>query len=456
MSQLNPKHTSEHKVQPVNTSKKIYQVVEAKVQVRPHPLAESQQLVNRQDRIQEILKQGSAIRRRATLDPMRSLKSIPVANPDKVQRIFVITYFRAGSSFFGDILQQNWKTFYHFEPLHSMTYNKRINDTKIPEVFSLFNNIFRCNFTEAKDYMDWVKKPRNQFLFAHNLFLWVTCHSNPRTCFNPGFVNAACVRAPIHVMKVTRLHMRHVRSYLEDNPDMNIKVVYLTRDPRGILSSRWSLDWCNGTNCSDSGVLCREMDEDLAIFDDLQRKQPSNFIKVRYEDLSLNPDSETQKLFGFLQLPFSPSVKKFLKTHTVSSRKADDKNPYSTRRNSSSMVRSWLERFTYKQIVDVQSQCEDVLHKLNHSLIVSANQLPYPNGKAKQNVTPQPNQGRVWRFNKNPIAKKYLSDKKEYFQNNPDYLNNKPKVTILNNTNIEIHKSYKVVESYTVKNTPTL
>ncbi|GFR13384.1 hypothetical protein TNCT_64781 [Trichonephila clavata] len=435
---------------------------EPKVQVRRLPLAKKVSpqspnpvLTNRQERIQEIMKQSSVIHRRATLDPMRSLKSIPLINPEKVTRILVITYFRAGSSFFGDILQQNWKTFYHFEPLHSMTYDKRIDDEKMPEVFTLFNNVFSCNFTESKEYMQWVMKPKNQFLFAHNLFLWVTCHSNPKVCFNPSFVNAVCMRAPIHVMKVTRLHMRQLRSYLEQNLDMNIKVVHLTRDPRGIVSSRWSLDWCNGTNCSDSGVLCREMDEDIQIFNELQREQPLNFIKVRYEDLSTNPENETEKLFRFLNLPYSTSVKKFLKTHTVG-RKSDAKNPYSTRRNSSSMVNSWRERFSYKQIINVQSHCENVLHKLNHSLITSPTQLPYPNGKPKPIVTVETIHHKTWRYNKNPLAKKYLANKGEFAPNSAHpsqvFLSNQTEIFRSNNTNIEVHKSYKFLDNFSVKN----
>ncbi|GIY68668.1 hypothetical protein CDAR_559961 [Caerostris darwini] len=432
--------------------------VEAKVQVRRLPLAKQVSgagTISRQDRLHEILKQSSVIHRRATLDPMRSLKSIPLTNPEKVTRIIILTYFRAGSSFFGDILQQNWKTFYHFEPLHFMTYDKRIDDDKLPEVFSLFNNIMGCNFTESREYMQWVQKPRNQFLFAHNLFLWVTCHSNPKVCFSPAFVNAVCTRAPIHVMKTTRLHMRQLRSYMQDNPNMNIKVIHLTRDPRGIVSSRWSLDWCNGTNCSDAGVLCKEMDEDIRIFEDLQKENPSNFIKVRYEDLSLNPLNETEKLFRFLKLPFSTSVKKFLKTHTVG-RKSDAKNPYSTRRNSSSMVNSWHERFSYKQIVDVQSQCGDVLHSLNHSLITSPSQLPYPNGKPKPKVTAESSRSKTWRYNKNPLAKKYFANKGEFAQDSavpaPSFTSNRSEIFRSNNTNIEVHKSYKFLKDFSVKN----
>ena len=409
---------------------------------KPSKYQKEKPLVNRQDRIQEILKQSNVIRGRSTIDPMKSLKSMPLVNPNNVTKIIILTYFRSGSSFFGDLLQQNWKTFYHFEPLHSMTYNSRIGDDKIQQAFDLFNGVFSCNFTELKDYMQWVKQPHCQFLFAHNLFLRVTCHSNPKTCFNPVFVNAVCNRAPVHVMKLTRLHMRHLKTYLEENPHMNIKVVYLTRDPRGIVSSRWSLDWCNGTECSDPNVLCHEMSEDLKIFDELQIQNPSNFIKVRYEDISLNPENESRKLFKFLKLPFSASVQRFLKTHTVG-RRTDDNNPYSTRRNTTAMANSWRERFTYKQVVDVQKSCEGVLKDLNYSLITTPKQLPFPNGKVKPTAS-NSSQLRITKFNKNPLFLKSQILNKTIpteIANNIKLVTNSSSIQIWNNTNIEIHKT---------------
>ncbi|XP_054720248.1 carbohydrate sulfotransferase 1-like [Uloborus diversus] len=426
-----------------------------RIQARRLPLGREpskenpKQLISKQDRLQEILKHSSSVRSRSSVDPMRALKSIPLIKSEDVNRIIILTYFRAGSSFFGDLLQQNWKTFYHFEPLHYMTYDSRIGDEKVSEVFDLFEGLFKCNFTELRDYTNWVRSPRNQFLFGHNHFLWVACHGNPKVCFNSSFVNAVCQRAPIHVMKVTRLHMRHLRDYLENNPDLKFKVVYLTRDPRGIVSSRWTLDWCNETNCSDSNVLCREMDEDIEIFNELQKRDPSNFIKVRYEDLSLKTEEETKELFKFLKLPYSTTVQKFLKTHTVG-KKADDKNPYSTKRNTTSMAFSWRERFTFQQVVNVQSYCETTIQKLNHSLITSPSQLPYPNGKKTTKPTPQNQVRKSKRFNKNPLYQKLIQQEMMYTvtpkHDKENILNKKStKIKIHNNTNIEIHKTYKVV-----------
>ena len=43
-------------------------------------------------------------------------------------------------------------------------------------------------------------------------------------------------------------------------------------------------------------------------------KLPQGTFKIlRYEDLSLNLEGETQKLFDFLELPFSQTIRRYLK-----------------------------------------------------------------------------------------------------------------------------------------------
>lgn len=329
-----------------------------------------QEYINPQERLKEILKQSNTMQIRSRADPLRSLRSIPTVKPENVTHVILLTYFRSGSTFVGDLLQQNWRTFYHFEPLHFMTYDSRIGGTKLQEAFDLFGSILRCNFSSQEDYLRWAKRPDNQFLFERNIFLWFTCKSNPKMCFTPEMVSAVCQRAPVQVMKVTRLNMRDLREFLSQNPDIKTKVVYLARDPRGIISSRRTLDWCTDTQCSDPHFLCREMMDDLEVFNELQETEPDKFIQVLYEDIALYPEREAKRLFQFLGLPFSVSVQRFLRTHTTA-RKTDGLNPYSTRRNSSSMAFSWRSRLSFPQVNLIQATCSEVLHKLNYSFINS-------------------------------------------------------------------------------------
>lgn len=297
-----------------------------------------------------------------------------------IPRILLVTYFRSGSSFLGDLLQSTPRTFYSFEPLHFMTSGYRISSERIEEAFLVLNKLFSCSFPELSFYIKWALNADHRFLFKWNNFLWNSCQSHRRLCYNPSFLKAICLKASVHLMKVTRLHMNQVSDFIDrqdhkvlsstkqistphsiseidarprtstkshehenlfDNTSVinqvlttketnegidgetsellnnHLKVVLLVRDPRGIFSSRKSLYWCKNDSCLDPSVICQEMEQDVIEFDRLHSQEPNRFTLVRYEDLSLNPEKEAVRLFQRLRLPFSPErLGQFLRSHT--------------------------------------------------------------------------------------------------------------------------------------------
>ena len=83
---------------------------------------------------------------------------------------------------------------------------------------------------------------------------------------------------------------------LSEIPD--IKVILLFRDPRGMMTSRSNLPWCqNEPTCGQIDVVCRNMDEDLKLALELRSEMPNNIYLLRYEDLSLDIEKEVRKLF---------------------------------------------------------------------------------------------------------------------------------------------------------------
>lgn len=413
------------------------------------------------------------------------LKIIPIVEPDQVSRILLVTYFRSGSSFLGDLLQQNFRTFYTFEPLHYLESGKgtRIHDDKFEDAAKLINNILKCNFPLISPYIKWALRPENRFLFKWNTFLWSTCRFKPVSCFNPSFLKETCIRSPLQVLKFTRLHMRHVNKYfssLDPSPsyspssflpstdqghrhivqtnyqfgtgllgddlgpskldwirptsnasqgtfrdghhEFNIEVgpkstagnvgniiesdleqipasvdervagdqagifknslnvVFLVRDPRGIYNSRKNRTWCLNSSCSSIRSLCKEMSEDIIEFEQLKRFQPGKFHLIRYEDLSLDPVGTASELFNRLRIPFSNSVKWFLRSHThlkaglnshrfsrtAQGAASGDDDPYSTRRNSKDVVYGWKQELTNSDLSAIEMHCSKVIDKLGY------------------------------------------------------------------------------------------
>lgn len=332
-----------------------------------------------------------------------ALSHYPVVPRWSVQRIIIVTYFRSGSTFVGDILQANPRTFYHFEPLHMYSNDARLNDTAAREGVALIGRLLRCQFNRSSVYMQWVTKARNQFLLRRNRFLWSHCGLKYSICFKPDFVSGTCDRAPFQIMKLTRLSIAQVTDFVQDKDLGATKLVHLVRDPRGILSSRRLLDWCRSSNCSDYKTLCQEMREDLDAFENLRRDFPTRMIRVRYEDVSINPENETKTLFKNLGLPYSNSVVMFLKTHTKAHRQ-DVLDPYSTKRNSSTVPFEWRKKLEFRDIQSIQEACKDVLLRLGYKTISRAEELqgdlpigPIPEAVGTSGTTDRSNPRRVYR-----------------------------------------------------------
>lgn len=305
----------------------------------------------------------------------RNLEHYPVVPTDKVRRVIVVTYFRAGSTFIGDLLSATPATFYHFEPLHMFSKDARLDGSAAANASGLIGHLLRCDFQRVQHYVRWANERR--FLFKRNHFLWALCGGQWQVCFKPEFVSKVCARAPAQVMKVTRLHMSQVRDWLHSNPDIakSVKILHLVRDPRGILASRRVLDWCNvSKSCAHQDTLCSELRADLDTFEELQRTFPNSTYRVRYEDVSLDPKKEAVRLFEALGLNYTVYVSNFLKTHTKA-RKADALDPYSTRRNSSTVAFQWRSKLEFEDIADIQRSCSDVLLRLGYKTIVNENEL---------------------------------------------------------------------------------
>ena len=103
---------------------------------------------------------------------------------------------------------------------------------------------------------------------------------------------------------------------------MNLKVVLLVRDPRGVFNSRSSefvSAWCTGEDCASPRKTCQDLSDDLQMAKSLEEHQPGRITVVRYEDLSLEPDLVTRRLLKFLDLPWTESISQFIQSHTVSS-----------------------------------------------------------------------------------------------------------------------------------------
>ena len=125
-------------------------------------------------------------------------------------------------------------------------------------------------------------------------------------CLLPEYLNTVCPLYPIKLIKTVRLRVAKVEPLLQD-PTLDLKVILLVRDPRGVYNSRGSgpvTTWCSKDICADPAVGCQDLAEDLMAAKDLAARYPGSVTLVRYEDLSLEPEDTTRQLLDFLDLPW--------------------------------------------------------------------------------------------------------------------------------------------------------
>ncbi|XP_045602639.2 carbohydrate sulfotransferase 4 isoform X2 [Procambarus clarkii] len=270
-------------------------------------------------------------------------------------RSLVVTTWRSGSTFIGDVLQSHPATFYHYEPLLDFGISQ-IREGKLAEqaIYSL-RHLLTCNYTNMESYLEY--GPMHPWLFFHNLQLWSYCKAFPDLCWLPQFLEPFCQLFPFQAVKTVRLRLNLTRDLLQDDK-LGVQVVLLVRDPRGTMQSRAHRNWCPGNaDCDDPARLCDDLVNDYNTARIFTRKFPHSFRVIRYEDFSFHAHNMTKDLFDFFHLDYHPRVQTFLDTHTT--KKVGGVS--STFRNSKTAPVHWQQDLTWQEVVDIQKVCDKAL-----------------------------------------------------------------------------------------------
>ena len=204
------------------------------------------------------------------------------------RQVLVATTWRSGSTFLGDLLNHYPGVFYYFEPLHYYAQLDPQQRAKAQDEAEFLRSLYTCSFN-AKNvgFLHHVANPNNKFLLKnHNKRLWNSCANvlpNETMCLLPEYLNTVCPLYPIKLIKTVRLRVAKVEPLLQD-PALDLKVILLVRDPRGVYNSRGSgpvTTWCSKDICADPAVGCRDLAEDLRAAQDLAVRYPGAVTLVR-------------------------------------------------------------------------------------------------------------------------------------------------------------------------------
>ncbi len=176
-------------------------------------------------------------------------------------------------------------------------------------------------------------------------------------------LQAECKSKDLRAAKTIRLPMYVVEEILPVLP--NLKVIYYTRDPRGVINSKSKISG-KGTATKGAQNLCLCLEEDHRIFTKLQRAFPARIAHVTYENLAAHPQETAERIYEFIGHTIPQSVVTWLDQNTRE--KGQHPNPYGTKRNSTARKAAWKTELDADELRMIESVCKDALDKLGYIL----------------------------------------------------------------------------------------
>jgi carbohydrate 6-sulfotransferase 6 len=268
------------------------------------------------------------------------------------RRILIVSTWRSGSSFLGELIASSPGVFYSFEPMAK----------HVPF-------LFRCHFPD--DYIRFINGT-NHVKLNRRIYDECQYYKRPSLCHQPQMLAQLCVSFPVNLIKAVELSVKDLIAFTTNSSSAlagdpvtdRWKIIYLVRDPRGTMASRAKLKWCMANrNCREPARLCSRIEEDLDLLEK-HFKAGRDYLLLKFEDLAINVQSETAKLFRFLQLPVTNLTTAFLDTHTQSNNQTAEKDPFSTVRKSDAVAFGWKRKLSPKQIANITESCAPLLKKM--------------------------------------------------------------------------------------------
>ncbi|XP_062374424.1 carbohydrate sulfotransferase 1-like [Sardina pilchardus] len=336
--------------------------------------------------------------------------------------ILILATARSGSSFVGQLFNQHWDIFYLFEPLYHVHTTLLYPQAHMPGQVNaadqrwmlgpsrdLLRSLYSCDLSSLEGYIKQVHGNHTTNKLFRQGASRALCSPPVCTAFGLCQTNIAesdcAVRCPTlnlslaadscmehqHVaIKTVRVQeVNDLRPLFED-PQLNLKVIQLVRDPRGILSSRidtfrkaywlWWIWAATGQKPQNLPVtqLTTICDDFLSSVSTAMSRPPwlkGRYMLVRYEDLALNPLQRTKEIYDFLGLAMDKNVVDWIQKNTRGSSQWFSRGKYSTMRNSAANAESWRYKLPYDIVKYTQTACQQILQELGYKTVISLEEL---------------------------------------------------------------------------------
>ncbi|XP_071980132.1 carbohydrate sulfotransferase 6-like [Engystomops pustulosus] len=329
------------------------------------------------------------------------IKSKPV-------HVIAVSSWRSGSSFLGQIFNHHKDVFYLFEPGHSVWMKLRDQSAELLAypVRDLLRSLLTCDVSPLRHYLPKGGKHISEMkFFAESRAL---CSPPSCSAFIPfeGYdrescfyrcVNStldemaeACRRYTHIVMKTVRILDLSVLLPLLRDPELNLRIIHLVRDPRAVALSRKSfpLDIDNriilkneniSKGMSSINEVMRKICKAQVAMNKLARVSLSGrYMVIRHEDLARFPVESIKQIYDFSELPLTEEMEQWM--YNITHEEVRGVGQFMTfSRESSKVIGRWRTKADFNFIHQIQLLCKEAMSVFGY--------LPVRSKKEQGNMT---------------------------------------------------------------------
>ncbi|XP_066505727.1 carbohydrate sulfotransferase 6 [Hoplias malabaricus] len=323
----------------------------------------------------------------------------------KVQ-VLLLSSWRSGSSFLGQVFSQHPSVFYLMEPAwHVWTSLRRPGARGMRmAVRDLVRSVFHCDLSVMDAYLPPNYNVSQVFMWSHSRALCSppACLLTPRDqisvepecklkCDAVGLrrVEEACHSYSHVVLKEVRFFELESLFPLLRDPTLDLRIIHLVRDPRAVLRSR---EQAEKALMRDSALV---LEQEGTLPSDAQHKvmqevcrshvrihetgvlKPPEFLRgryklVRYEDLVRDPLSEIESMYEFVGLEMTETLQEWIYRITHGTGKGTRKDAFKiTSRNAEDVSLAWRTSLPYEKVKQIQNVCKAAMSLLGYRPVES-------------------------------------------------------------------------------------
>ena len=300
--------------------------------------------------------------------------------------LIIFGHDRSGTTFISAMFAKDPQIFLVYEPLWITQYWKHYQHLDCLNCeLEVVNSIVSCNFSRystSRKFLSYVEEPWTGALPVNIFKTPKFCNKSnsmnnelrcPKLRDIPEFVDDVCRTKFKHsVVKVSPVRLPRekianlVPQVLLENPDVDVRILHLVRDPRGNINSRidikWTRDFPNPHLGETARELCSTITENLGYAKTTLKKfnLDYRYKVVLYKQIADDPLGTARDIYKFAEFAMPLETERWIVESTrpnADQLKKELKNPFSPVRNATGNADKWRKDEFFERNQVIEKEC---------------------------------------------------------------------------------------------------